>query len=173
MNHLNAASGQFRNGNKSLGLENFRYVPSTHQNKVYEQLWIDKNSPKGNPEFGRQAFHDTTGLYSTVQEKAKAIEGYIASVNDIRLGIEMRQNVNGYNRVDRDVKVSGYDKGYGYYDKPDREPIGTNPPPKDPDFSDCSPIPDCGPHATTIGVVAVGVLGVGLIALQVLAILKK
>ena len=74
---LRVCSESFKNGDKQSALRDFQVVPTTHQNKVYEHLWINKRRPEGNPEYGRHSFNDTNGLYSTVLEKASAIDGYV------------------------------------------------------------------------------------------------
>lgn len=71
---LHYSSEAFRAGDKERGFETFKCVFPAFQYKVYKQLWIDKGSPEGCFEYGRDAFHDENGYSSTVAEKAVAID---------------------------------------------------------------------------------------------------
>jgi hypothetical protein len=97
---LGSASDSFKNGNQEQGFENFKNVFPLHQNKIYEQIWLDRGRPQNNSEYGRQAFNDTDGLYSTMEEKAAAIDRYLESVGVTRTSasdqsVKMIQGSNG------------------------------------------------------------------------------
>ena len=90
---------QFLNSSRK-GFSDFSKVNPTYQNKVYAQIWISRNKPQGNPEYGRQTFHDTNGHFSTAKEKAEAIDKYLSSVGKKHLsgsGENVRLNARGYN----------------------------------------------------------------------------
>lgn len=76
---LGWASDRFKEGNRTRGFEHFHQAFRPHQNKVYEQIWIDRGRPQGNAKYVRQTFHDTDGLSSTMQEKAAAIDRFLSS----------------------------------------------------------------------------------------------
>ncbi len=46
---------------------------------VYYFMWIVKNSPSGMDDYGRNCFHDLSGLSSTGREKALAIQRYLTA----------------------------------------------------------------------------------------------
>ncbi len=82
MQFLNSSLEAFKTRNRQQGYKDFQSVFPPHQYKIYEQIWINRRKPLGNPEFGRQCFHDTNGLFSTLEEKAAAIDKYLRSALD-------------------------------------------------------------------------------------------
>lgn len=92
-NSLSHAWTAFANGNKEEGFKQFQSAVIPDQHKVYRQLWINRNEPRGNHCYGEQAFNDIKGLKSTLEEKARAIEPMIGQIYDIR---EREKNFNPY-----------------------------------------------------------------------------
>jgi hypothetical protein len=100
MGFLSSSSEAFKQGNVHKGFDDFKLVFPTFQNKVYEQIWVNRERPLGNGEYGRHTFHNEHRLYSNPQEKAEAIDRYLLSMsaqNANDPGIEQRLAVNeGY-----------------------------------------------------------------------------
>jgi hypothetical protein len=48
------------------------------KNHVFEQLWINRGKPMGNPQFGEFSFRDQYGYFSTNLDKAKAIDDFVS-----------------------------------------------------------------------------------------------
>jgi hypothetical protein len=124
VNMLNSSSQAFKNYDKQKGFEDFKYVYPSHQHKVYEQIWVDRGMPQGNPEYGNQTFNDTNGLSSTMQEKAEAIDGYLRSVGERRVEAE-EESQNPRNNVMRNYSGYSYTWRNG---EPVLHPAGLPPP---------------------------------------------
>lgn len=76
-NSLSYAHMAFFDGNKEEGFKQFQSAVIPDQHKVYKQLWLNRNQPRGNLCYGEQAFNDTHGLSTTLAEKVAAIEPVI------------------------------------------------------------------------------------------------
>jgi hypothetical protein len=96
--NLECSSSFFKSGNDSWAYTAFNGVSDTSRNKVYRQMWVVKGQPLGDPEFGRNIFHNQHRHTASAQEKACAID---ASVG--RLKEELRENA---------IRLSAND---GYY----------------------------------------------------------
>lgn len=77
---LNSSAHAFKSGNGRVGFQNFNAAKDWHKERVYEQLWLDRNKPMGNPNYGGEVFNGLNGLSSTYQEKARAIDTYLRRV---------------------------------------------------------------------------------------------
>jgi hypothetical protein len=80
--NLQASSTAFKLSDEDLAFEGYDYfleTPTEVQNKVYEQLWVNKNKPMGDHRYGEFAFFNMHGRRSTYQEKAEAIDKFIIS----------------------------------------------------------------------------------------------
>lgn len=51
-----------------------------HANTIYGIVWHQKGRPKGDPEYGRHAFHGTHGKSMTDAERAAAVKSYLLMV---------------------------------------------------------------------------------------------
>jgi hypothetical protein len=124
---LNASSGNFKNGNSIEGFNRFNRAYPTHQNKVYEQICIDKEMPWDNSEYGRRAFNNTDGFSSAMQEKAEAIDLYLESSEGRRKLTQEDQNVrmaagndSSYEWTHRNGKWNHHPKGRPPIINPDK-----------------------------------------------------
>ncbi len=166
VNFLGSSREAFRNGNRGEGFKNFCLVSPQDQHKVYEPIWVDRNRPKGNLEFGRQSFHDTNGLYSTVQEKAEAINKYLINLEYLQRLVAQQ----GY----KDFCWSHRD-GWQYADNyANDNPLSPVKPTsmKETDFSDL-PKPDCGENNKKAGLIFLGVVGGGALLIEICHLISQ
>jgi hypothetical protein len=77
---LNSSAQSFKSGNGHVGFQHFNAAKDWHKYRVYEQIWVDRNKPIGNPNYGGEVFNGLNRLSSTYQEKAKAIDTYLKAV---------------------------------------------------------------------------------------------
>lgn len=71
---LHIASRLFLHNSEQTGFSVFNQTQKTLKNRVFEELWIIRGSPQGNPLYGEEAFLHTRGGFSTAKLKARAIQ---------------------------------------------------------------------------------------------------
>jgi hypothetical protein len=91
---LNLSSNSFKTNDSYNGYIYFDSCLPKDRDKVYEQIWIDRNQPDGDPEYGMHAFRDCCGQSSSNQEKAIAIDRYIDKFNNEDMKNNQRLWVN-------------------------------------------------------------------------------
>jgi len=74
---LDRSATFFRQGDFSAGMREFSRANPDDQNRVYFELWAIKGRIEAVPEYGRHSFHNVSGRFSTLEEKANAINAYV------------------------------------------------------------------------------------------------
>lgn len=75
---LSFSSAEFRENNETKAYVAFSAAPDYQKNKVYEQIWVDKGTPAGDPQYGQHAFYNQFGYRTLPHERAKAIDKVIS-----------------------------------------------------------------------------------------------
>jgi hypothetical protein len=125
---LNLSSNSFKSNDAHNGFMYFDSCLPHDRNKVYEQIWIDRGMPQGNPEYGRHTFRDEYDHYSTMQEKAIAIDRYVESEISSRVLEQERQaarlfqnsNRSSYEWTHRNGEWNCHPVGYPPHLDPDK-----------------------------------------------------
>jgi hypothetical protein len=181
--NLQASSTAFKLSDEDYafkGYDHFFKTPSEVRNKVYEQLWVNKNKPMGDHRYGEFAFFNMHGRRSTYLEKAEAIDKFIiSSVIVTADSYDQRLQVNGWGADER--RFSDYRVNHQHMENRNRENHdrainqiirSPNYTPADLNFDDF-PHNGCVPNSKAFGIIVIGLVGIGTIAIQLGDLFQK